>query len=121
MDRVFIRKLETYCILGLNPWERETKQKVRLDIAMEYDCRPAAQRDDVQLAVDYRAVAKAVLELVENSSFYLVEALAEAVASLILQQQPGVEAVTVTLSKPGAVRFAKDVGVTIQRRRAAAL
>lgn len=120
MDLVFIRQLETYCILGLNSWERETKQKIRLDIAMECDCQPAAQRDDVQLAVDYRAVAKAVLELVENSSFYLVEALAEAVASLILQGQPRVEAVTVTLSKPGAVRFAKEVGVTIYRKREAA-
>lgn len=117
LDQVFISGLETYCIVGVNPWEREVQQKVRLDIVMECDTRPAAASDDMALAVDYRAVAKAVLEMVTNSRFFLVEALAEAVAGEILKLQPRVEAVTVTVAKPGAVRFAESVGVRIHRRR----
>lgn len=117
MDRVFIRKLEAYCILGVNAWEREALQKVQLDIVMECPCRPAGQSDQMALAVDYRAVAKEVLQLVEGSQFYLVEALAEAVAAKILETQPKVVAVTVTVAKPGAVRFSQEVGVTIRRQR----
>lgn len=117
MDQVFINRLETYCIVGVNPWEREVQQRVCLDIVMECDCREAAATDDVALAVDYRAVAKAVLELVNSSRFFLVEALGEAVAREILARQPRVEAVTVTVSKPGAVRFAESVGVRIHRHR----
>lgn len=117
VDQVFIERLETYCIVGVKPWEREVQQKVRLDIVMDCECREAAAADDVRLAVDYREVAKAVLELVQNSRFFLVEALAEAVAREVLARQPRVQAVTVTVSKPGAVRFAESVGVRIRRER----
>lgn len=117
LDQVFIHRLETYCIVGVNPWEREVQQKVCLDIVMDCSTREAAADDDMAKAVDYRAVAKAVLDLVTNSRFYLVEALAEAVAKLILEVQPRVQAVTVTVSKPGAVRFAQEVGVRIRRER----
>lgn len=117
LDQVFIRQLETYCIVGVNPWEREVLQKVRLDIVMDCDCRPAGLADDMAQAVDYRAVAKEVLELVEGSRFHLVEALAEAVAARILQLQPRVSAVTVEVRKPGAVRYAEEVGVRIVRRK----
>lgn len=117
LDQVFIHRLETYCIVGVNPWEREVQQKVCLDIVMDCSCREAADEDDMAKAVDYRAVAKAVLDLVTNSRFYLVEALAERVAELVLQEQPRVQAVTVTVSKPGAVRFAQEVGVRIYRQR----
>jgi len=86
VDQVFIRKLEAYCILGVNAWEREALQKVQLDIVMECPCRPAGQSDQMALAVDYRAVAKEVLQLVEGSQFYLVEALAEAVLKLEMQK-----------------------------------
>ncbi len=117
MDQVFIRGLETYCIVGVNPWEREVQQKVVFDITMDCDCREAGRRDDMAYTVDYKEVAKAVLELVSNSRFFLVEALAEAVASKVLALEPRVQAVTVAVEKPGAVRFAESVGVRITRQR----
>ncbi|MCS7183276.1 MAG: dihydroneopterin aldolase [Thermoanaerobaculum sp.] len=117
LDQVFIRNLETYCILGTNNWEREVQQKVCLDLCLHGDYRAAGLQDQLGLTVDYKRVAKTVLELVSSSQFFLVEALAEAVATLILQQQPQVQAVTVTVRKPGAVRFAEEVGITIHRRR----
>jgi len=119
LDQVFISQLETYCIIGINRWEREVLQKVCLDLVLECDCREAGEKDDVSAAVDYKAVAKEVLQLVEGSGFLLVEALAEAVAQRILQNFPRVAAVQVTVSKPGAVRFAREVGVRITRSRQA--
>jgi len=116
VDRVLVRGLELYCIIGLQSWEREVLQKVRIDLDLETDCRPAGTSDDVTRAVDYRAVSKAVQALVETSHFKLVEALAESIAALLLSQF-AVAAVTIQVTKPGAVRFAKTVGVEIRRER----
>ncbi len=117
LDRVFVRGLELYCVIGLQEWERQVKQKVRIDLVMESDCRPAAGSDDPGHALDYRAVSKRVQELVDGSSFKLVEALAERIANAVLGEFPRTASVTVRVAKPGAVRFADEVGVEISRTR----
>jgi dihydroneopterin aldolase len=118
-DRVFVQGLELYCVIGLQPWERQVMQKVRIDIQMAADCRPAAVTDDPAHALDYRAVSKRVQQLVEGSSFQLVEALAETIATALLTEFPRADSVTVRVAKPGAVRFAEAVGVEIERSREA--
>jgi dihydroneopterin aldolase len=118
-DRVFVHGLELYCVIGLQPWEREVKQKVRIDLEMTADCRPAAANDNGSFALDYRAVSKRVQQLVEGSSFLLVETLAERIAAAILGEFPRADSVTVRVTKPGAVRFAEGVGVQIDRNRKA--
>jgi dihydroneopterin aldolase len=120
VDRVFVQGLELYCVIGLQPWERQVMQKVRIDLQMVGDCRPASGADDPALALDYRAVSKRVQKLVEGSSFQLVEALAETIATAILTDFPRAASVTVRVAKPGAVRFAEAVGVEIERSREAA-
>ncbi len=116
-DRVFVSGLELYCIIGVNDWERQVLQKVRIDLEMEADCRTAGASDSLAAALDYRAVAKHVQSLVEGSTYRLVEALAERLAAEILAHFPAVSAVTVRVAKPGAVRFAEAVGVEIRRSR----
>jgi len=116
-DRVFIGGLELYCVIGLQNWERQVKQKVRIDLALDSDCRAAGAADDPGLALDYRAVSKRVQQLVEGSEFKLVEALAERIAAVILDEFTRANSVTVRVAKPGAVRFAEQVGVEISRRR----
>ena len=116
-DHVFIRGLELYCIIGLRPWERETLQKVRIDLDMETDCQTAAEHDNVAESVDYRAVAKRVQRLVESSDHQLVETLAERIAASVLAGFANVQAVRLRVTKPGAVRFAEQVGVELERRR----
>jgi dihydroneopterin aldolase len=117
-DRIFVSGLEVYCIIGLQAWERQVKQKLHIDLTLETDTKPAAARDDIAAALDYRAVSKRVLALVEGSSFQLVEALAETVASTVLAEFPLATAITVKVGKPGAVRFSESVGVEIRRERA---
>lgn len=118
-DRVFVSGLELYCVVGVNDWERQVMQKVRIDLEMEADCRAAGDSDDIGLALDYRAVAKRVQSLVEASSFRLVEALAESVAATVLREFPRAASVRVRVAKPGAVRWTESVGVEITRTRGA--
>ncbi len=119
-DHVFVSGLEVYCIIGLQAWERQVKQKLQIDMTLETDIGPAAASDDVAAALDYRAVSKRVQALVEGSSFQLVEALAERIAATVLAEFPRAEAISVRVAKPGAVRFSESVGVEIRRTRQAA-
>ena len=116
MDKILIKDLLARCIIGVNADERREKQDVVINVALYTDLRPAARSDDFQDAVDYRAVKKSILAEVEQSQYYLVEALAERIAEVCLKH-PGVQRVQVTVEKPSALRFARSVGVEITRER----
>jgi dihydroneopterin aldolase/D-erythro-7,8-dihydroneopterin triphosphate epimerase len=113
--RLLIRGLATRAIIGLNPDERRKRQDVRIDLALDVMTH-AGRSDRVADAVDYKRVKDAVLEYVEGSRHHLLEALAEGIAGLCLRQR-GVQAVEVTVDKPGALRFADSVAVSIRRTR----
>lgn len=115
-DEIRINGLFLRTIIGINDDEREHKQDVRINLALSVDTRPAGRSDDIKDAVNYRNVAKDVIDLVETSRFFLVERMAEEIAELCLRD-PRVSAVRVSIEKPAALRFARSVGVSIQRRR----
>jgi len=115
-DRVLIRDLHLRCVIGANDWEREVKQDVLINLEIHADLRPAGASDALEDAVDYRAVTKRIIAAVEGSAFHLVERLAEEVAGLCLAD-PRVRRVIVRVEKPGALRFARSVGVEIDRDR----
>jgi FolB domain-containing protein len=115
-DMILIKDLLIRGIIGIHDWEREKKQDILINIVMEADCRPAGLSDDFKDAVDYRAVTKKVLVLVENSSFFLVEKLAAEIAEICLEDER-VEMARIRVEKPGAVRFSQSVGVEVERRR----
>ncbi len=116
LDRLTIRALLLRCIIGVNPEERERRQDVRIDIDLYADLAAASRTDSLQESVDYRAIKKQVVALVEASSYRLIERLAGEVAELCLRH-PKVQKVRVRVDKPGALRFARSVGVQIVRRR----
>ena len=113
-DTVFLRGLEVECVIGVFDWERERKQKVVIDLDMDWDIRPAARDDDLAKAVDWKSVTRAVLDLVGPSTFSLVETLAESIAGLVITRF-GVPRIRVRVGKPGAVRHSSTVGVEIVR------
>ena len=115
-DKILIRDLLIRGIIGIHDWEREKKQDILINIEMEADCRPAGLSDDFREAVDYRAVTKSVITLVEGSEFFLVEKMAEEVAGICLEN-PNVTRARVRVEKPGAVRFSRSVGVEVERSR----
>ena len=116
MDTVFIRDLRVRALVGIFEWERRIRQELRLDLEMGFDIRKAAGSDNIDDALDYKAVSQRVKAHIEESSFQLVEALAESVATLVLREF-SVASVKITLNKTGAVRDARDVGVIIERHR----
>jgi dihydroneopterin aldolase len=114
MDIVYIRGLALDAVIGIHDWEREIRQPIVLDVEMASDVGPAAASDAIEQALDYAAVAARLSETVNGSEFFLIETLAETVATLI-REEFGVPWVRLRVSKPEAVAQAQDVGVLIER------
>lgn len=114
MDIVYIRDLKVDTIIGIYDWEREVRQTVSLDIEMAFDIRRAASTDNIEHTLNYKAVAKRLIAFIEGSEFLLVETMAEQAAEIV-RNEFNVSWLRLRLSKPGAVRGARDVGVLIER------
>jgi len=114
-DRIEIKDLLLRGIIGINDWEREKPQDILINITLFADLSRAGESDDVADSVDYRTLTKKIIEYVEKSTRYTVEALAGDIARLCLEA-PGVLRARVRVEKPGALRFARSVGVEIERK-----
>jgi dihydroneopterin aldolase/D-erythro-7,8-dihydroneopterin triphosphate epimerase len=119
MDRIYIRDLALRCIIGIYPEEREKKQDVIINVVMDADLRRAGETDRIEDAINYKDIKLRIVEMVEESSFSLIETLAERVAQICLADAR-VGCVTVTVDKPGALRFARSVAVEVTREADAA-
>ncbi len=115
-DRVFIEDLKIETVIGIFDWERKIRQTISLDIEMAWDIQAAATTDHIDQALDYKSVAKRLIAFVSTSEFQLVETLAERCAQIILEEFQ-VPWLKLRLSKPGAVRGSRNVGVIIERQR----
>lgn len=115
MDQIIIKDLVARGIIGLNDWEREKPQEILINIVLFADLHLAGQTDNLADSVNYRTVAKKAMAHAESVGRLTVEALASDLARLCLEE-PGVQRVRVRVEKPGAVRFARSVGVEIERR-----
>lgn len=113
-DIVYIRELEVETIIGIFDWEREVKQIVSLDLDMAHDIAKAGENDDIEYALNYKSISKRLIAFIEKSEYFLIEALAEAVTSIVIKEF-SVPWVRLRISKPGALRGSKDVGVIIER------
>src|SRR5690606_24375900 len=100
MDIVYIRDLQIQTIIGIYDWEREVRQTVSIDLEMATDIRQAAATDDIQYALNYKAVSKRVIAHVEGRSALLVESLAEEIAALV-RDEFNVPWLRLRVSKPG--------------------
>lgn len=114
MDIVYLRELRIDTVIGIYDWERRTRQTVILDLEMGADVARAAATERIEDALNYKAVAKRLIQFVSDSEFQLVETLAERCAEIILKEF-AVPWVRLRLNKKGAVRGATDVGVIIER------
>lgn len=114
VDIIYLRDLRIETVIGVYEWERRIKQAIILDIEMGTDIRKAAQTDSLDDTLNYKAVAKRLIEFVGNSQFQLVETLAERIAEIILTEFQ-VPWLRLQVNKQGAVRGARDVGVIIER------
>jgi FolB domain-containing protein len=116
MDKVLIKDLLISGIIGINPIERTQKQDILINIELFTDTSKAAVSDSIQDCVNYRTVTKRIIAHIDQVHRFTVEALASDIAVICLEYD-GVEGVHVTVEKPGAVRFARSVGIDIVRER----
>ena len=114
MDKIFLRELKVDTIIGIWDWERKIRQTVIIDLEMSADIARAAASDDIEDTLNYKGVAKRVQQFVGESSFQLVETLAERIAGII-RDEFDVAWVRVQVHKPGAIRGSRDVGIDIER------
>ncbi|GAB4272950.1 MAG: dihydroneopterin triphosphate 2'-epimerase [Candidatus Promineifilaceae bacterium] len=117
MDKIIVKDLLVRGIIGINDDERVNKQDILINLVMEADIRPAAKSDAIEDAVNYRSITKRIIQHVEESSDFLVEKLVTDIAYIVLREFP-VSRCTVRVEKPGALRFARSVGIEIVRSRA---
>ncbi len=115
-DKMHIRDLSLRCIIGIKPEEREKKQRVRINVTLHCSLQDACTTDDIDHTIDYKRVKQEIVDLVDGSSFFLIETLAWHIAGLCLERE-GVFEADVTVDKPGALRYARSVAVEICRRK----
>ena len=117
LDRIHIDDLSVIGILGINPDERVTPQEIRVNATLHVDTRPAAASDDVADAANYRTITKALIAHIEGGEPLLVERLVEELAEVVFATDANVQEVEIRVDKPGALRHARSVGISITRSR----
>ncbi len=116
MDKVIINNILARGIIGVNEWERDKPQDILIHIDLYTETRTQPVEDSISECIDYSKVTKKVIHQAETAKRFTVEALAEDIAQICLED-PRVLKTTVRVEKPGAVRFAQSVGVEIERAR----
>jgi FolB domain-containing protein len=116
MDKTFIKDLLVRGIIGIRDWEREKAQDILINVTVFSDTARAGETDDIKDCVDYSVLAKKIQTHAETAARLTVEALANDLVKICLQEN-GVRKAIVRVEKPGAVRFAKSVGVEVERSR----
>ena len=116
MDKTYIRDLLIRGIVGINPEERINKQDILVNIELDLCIKKPGLTDDIKNAVNYKSITKQTIHIIENTKYFLIEKLATHIAEHILRNY-AVESVTVTVDKPGALRFCNSVGIQITRKK----
>jgi dihydroneopterin aldolase len=116
MDKVLIKGLGVKTVIGIHDWERDIRQQLLIDMELATDIRPAASDDDINHTLNYQLISERIIEVVEQSSYGLIETLAERLAALLMSEF-SVPWLTLTVRKPDAIAEAEYVGVTIERGR----
>ncbi|MDP6436598.1 MAG: dihydroneopterin aldolase [Gammaproteobacteria bacterium] len=114
MDIVLVRDLRFKTIIGIWDWERQLPQIVNIDLEMGWDMSAAVASEDLEDALDYKAVSKRVEDFVKEQEFRLVEKAADAVANMVMEEF-SVPWIRVSFQKPHAVTRSKSVGVIVER------
>lgn len=115
-DKIFLQGLAVRCKIGIFEWERKVRQKIVIDLEMPADVRKASRKDQIQDALDYKAIAKHIITFVSQSEYFLIETLAEKLAARLLEKFELPE-ILLRVSKPGAIRGSQNVGIEIKRKR----
>lgn len=116
MGKILLRDLSIQGVIGISDKERSNTQEILVNIELWGNFSKAFQSDSIYDCINYRTVAKKIQAYVRQIGRHTVEALANDLITLCLEED-GVLKASVTVEKPGAVRNAKSVGVQLVRDR----
>jgi FolB domain-containing protein len=117
MESIYIRDLRAVCIIGINPRERVDPQEIVINIRMDADLHAACISDDITDTIDYKLLKDQILSFCNQSSYFLIERLADEIAAGVLAYSGKVCRVEVCVDKPGALTGARSVAVRVERAR----
>lgn len=117
MDKMVLRRMEYYGYHGVFAEERKLGQRFYIDLELELDLQEAGITDDLTKTVNYAEIHELVKQIVEQKSFKLIEALAEHIASSVLDTYTSVDALTVKVTKPHPPFDIHFEGVTVEIHR----
>jgi dihydroneopterin aldolase len=100
MESIGIRGIRAYGRHGADPGERERTQPFDIEVELECDCSEARESDALEDTVNYAPLHARVVEIVESTSFVLLERLGEEILRALLAEKR-VRAAHVTIAKPG--------------------
>ena len=115
-DKIYVEDLRVKATIGIFDWEKKIKQEVSISYEIPHDNKKAAEIDAIEATTDYKSITKAIIAFVENNKFELVETFAERIAELVIKDF-NISEIRLRVSKPGALRYSKDVGVIIERNK----
>ncbi len=114
MDIIYLNHLKIDTVIGVWEWERKIRQTLIMDVELGTDISAAGASDDIADTVDYKAVSDRIMAFTRESSFNLIEALAEGIAALVLSEFD-IKWIRLSINKQGVVRHVRDVGIVIER------
>ncbi|KTD16768.1 dihydroneopterin aldolase [Legionella jordanis] len=112
MDLLQIKNLQVNTRIGVHDWEQQILQRLSIDVSIPIDCSTC--NDDLGGTIDYAQLCTEITAYVESSSFHLIETAANCIAERI-KANFNISQLTVSVSKPHAIKNAGDVRVTITR------
>ncbi len=116
MARIRVKDLRLRTYIGINEDEILNKQDVLINLTVFYKAVDAVRDNDIDTALNYRTITKAVIAHVENNRFSLLERLTQEILDLVMSR-PSVEYAEVEVDKPHALRFAESVSITLAGSR----
>ena len=114
MDTIYINEFRLTLLIGVYEWERRVPQTVQFDIELAIPSRRAHDSDAIGETIDYARVVKRIEESLAHTHFLLIERLAEHVANLVIGEF-GSPWTRLSVTKLGALKNVKRIGVTIER------
>tara|TARA_B000000532_G_scaffold235492_1_gene220916 strand:+ start:1086 stop:1433 length:348 start_codon:yes stop_codon:yes gene_type:complete len=114
MDKIFLRNLKVKTRIGIFEWEKAVDQMININLILYLDIKKSAKSKKIEDSVNYKSISKRIIFLAENNKFELVESMIENMAEIILNEY-NIQQITISISKPGAIRGSDDVGIEITR------
>jgi len=116
MARIRVKDLRLRTYIGIKEEEILNRQDVLINLTMLYPAAEAVRENDIEQALNYRTITKAIIHHVEDNRFALLERLTQEILDLVMRY-PQVRYAEVEVDKPHALRFAESVSITLAAHR----